>query len=182
MRYVVMALLMVALAMPAAAQMYLEFSGSPVRYDDTVPPDGSVWHELYPVFCNARIQDGYEDNGDGVVSVCDVIIIDGIRYHVDWAGPTYYLTLAEPPSERWVEPEGTGDFLHEVAPIFCQTWEVLEWEDNDQDGEVSYCDMLLLPDGWWHVEDVSLDITVTEEPSPVEQSTWTKIKTFFGIE
>jgi len=180
MRYVVMAVALVALAVPAGAQMYLEFGGPPVRYDDTIPPDGSQWHELYPTFCNAHTQNGYEDNGDGVVSMCDVIIIDGIRYHVDWAGPTYYLTYAEPYMERWVEPEPGTEFLHEVAPNFCQTWEILEWEDTDQDGEVSFCDMFLLSDGWWHVEDVRLDITVTEEPSPTQQSTWTTIKNFFS--
>ncbi|MFH1501788.1 MAG: hypothetical protein ABIG03_01945 [Candidatus Eisenbacteria bacterium] len=180
MRYVVMAIVIAALAIPAGAQMYLESGGPPIRYDDSIPPDGSQWHELYPAFCTPRIQNSYEDNGDGVVSACDVIVIDGIRNHVDWAGPTYYIAHAQV-GERWLEPEpGIPDMYHEVAPVFCTTWEVLDWDDVDQDTEISFCDMLLLSDGWWHVEDVRLDITVTEEPSPVEQSTWGKIKSWFG--
>ncbi len=180
MRYVVMALMFAALAIPAGAQMYLESGGPPIRYDDSIPPNGSQWHELFPAFCTPHLQNSYEDNGDGVVSVCDVIVIDGIRNHVDWAGPTYYLAGAEGQGERWIEPEtGTG-FWHEVAPNFCTVWELLEWEDTDQDGAISFCDMLLFSDGYWHVEDVRLDITVTEEPSPVEDSTWTKIKGFFA--
>jgi hypothetical protein len=182
MRYVVMGLALLALAIPAGAQMYLELGGPPVRYDDTIPPDGSQWHELYPIFCTPHVQNGYFDNGDGVVSECDVILIDGIRYHVDWAGPTYYLMyLGEPPEERWLEPEpGIDDVWHEVAPVFCNIWDVLDWEDTDQNGEISFCDNVLLQDGWWHVEDVRLDITVTEEPSPVEDSTWSKIKAWWS--
>ncbi len=180
MRYVVMALFIAAMAMPAGAQMYLESGGPPIRFDDSIPPNGSQWHELYPVFCTPHVQDDYQDNGDGVVSVCDVIFVDGTRYHVDWAGPTYYLSWSGGADERWCEPEEGTEFWHEVAPNFCQTWEVLGWEDTDQDGEISFCDQILLADGWWHVEDVSLDITVTEEPSPVRQSTWTRIKDFFS--
>ncbi|MBD3349746.1 MAG: hypothetical protein GF400_11205, partial [Candidatus Eisenbacteria bacterium] len=56
MRYVVMALTVLALAIPAGAQMYLEFGGPPVRVDYTIPPNGSQWHELYPVFCTPHIQ------------------------------------------------------------------------------------------------------------------------------
>ncbi len=182
MRYVVMALFIAALAIPAGAQMYLESGGPPIRFDDSIPPNGAQWHELYPAFCTPHLQNDYQDNGDGVVSECDVIVADGIRYHVDWAGPTYYLAWTEAPGERWLEPEPGTEFLHEVAPVFCQTWEILDWEDSDQDGEISFCDMILFSDGWWHVEDVRLDITVTEEPSPVERSTWTKIKSFFGLE
>ena len=175
MRYVVMALAVFALAIPAGAQMYLESGGPPIRYDDTIPPNGSQWHELYPIFCTPHTQDDYQDNGDGIVSECDIIFIDGIRYHVDWAGPTYYLAWTQGPGERWLEPE-SPEFWHEVAPIYCTVWEILDWEDMDGDQEVSFCDNILFSDGWWHVEDVRLDITVTEEPSPVEPSTWGRIK------
>jgi hypothetical protein len=180
MRYVVMALMVVALAVPAVAQMYLESGGPPIRYDDSIPPNGSQWHELYPTFCTPRIQNDYEDNGDGVVSACDIIVIDGIRNHVDWAGPTYYIAWTQGPGERWLEPEEGTPFYHEVAPNFCTTWEILEWEDTDGDQEISFCDNILLSDGWWHVEDVRLDITVTEEPSPVEKGTWGWIKAKIG--
>lgn len=180
MRYCVIAIMLVALAVPAAAQMYLESGGPPIRYDDSIPPDGSQWHELAPVFCNVHVQNSYEDNGDAVVSECDVIVIDGIRNHVDWAGPTYYLVAAEAPDERWLEPGEIPDEWHEVAPNFCTYWQVLDWLDEDLDGGISFCDMVLFSDGWWHVEDVRLDITVTEEPSPVEPTTWGKVKSFFA--
>lgn len=186
MRYLVIAVVLGLLAAPAGAQLYLELGGAPALYD--IPPDGSQWHELYPTFCTVHIQDGYEDNGDAEVSICDVIIIGGTRYHVDWVGPTYDLERAQPRDEIFCEPTvltggiPIGEIWHEVAPTFCQEWEVLDFIDSDLDGEVSVCDEVLLPDGaWWHVVDVRMDITVTEEPSPVEDSTWSKIKSIFSI-
>ena len=49
------------------------------------------------------------------------------------------------------------------------------------DGEVTACDNVLVGGRWWHIEEVRLDITVTEAGSPVETSTWSKLKSFFGF-
>jgi len=177
---------LVALAVPASAQMYLELGVSPVRFD--IPPDGSEWHELHPNFCVVHTQDSYDDNGDGVVSVCDNIVIGGVTYHVDWAGPTYYMVDLGTGEPWFVEPEDpnasgdpTGQMWHVVAgPDFCTYYPVEDWEDNG-DGEVTPCDNVLVGGRWWHIEDVRLDITITEVGSPTEPTTWSKLKTFFDF-
>ena len=174
---------LVAMAAPAGAQTYFELMGSPVR--DVVPPDCSDWHELHPNFCIIHHQDVYEDDGDGQVSVCDFITLSGVRYHIDWVGPTYWLIEMTAGDEMWCEPtipdpggNPTCEIWHEVAPDFCLEWHIDDWEDNG-DGVLSICDNVLIGESWWHIEDIGLNITATETPSPVEDSTWSKIKTFF---
>ncbi len=174
---------LLVLAVPATGQLYLEFGAAPVR--DPIPPDGSPWHELFPNFCIMHTQTGYGDNGDGVVSVCDMIYIDGQPHHIIWTGPTYYLYGDTGPAfyEPTGEPGGIpiGQTWHEVAPNFCVEHTVIEWEDADGDGEVSHCDIIQFEDGSaWHVEEIRLDITVVPG-SPVEESTWGKIKAVFGF-
>jgi len=185
MRYCAIGLLvaLLAFAAPAGAQMYLELGSAPVR--DAIPPDCSDWHELHPNFCAVHHQDAYEDDGDGEVSVCDAIIIDGTRYHIDWVGPTYYLVETSTADVMFCEPtipdpgdDPTCEIWHEVAPDFCMEHHVDGWEDNG-DQVLSPCDLVLIDGSWWHVEEIRLDITVSEEPSPVEGSTWSKIKDFF---
>ncbi|NNF08249.1 MAG: hypothetical protein HKN21_15910, partial [Candidatus Eisenbacteria bacterium] len=60
------------------------------------PPDCSTWHELYPAYCANSHQDSYMDNGDGCLSACDEIVLDGVTYHITWVGPTYYMTCFDP--------------------------------------------------------------------------------------
>jgi len=107
-----------------------------------------------------------------------------IPYHVTWAGPTYYLYSDTGPAfyEPTGEPGGNpvGQVWHEVAPNFCTEHQVTDWEDADGDGEVSQCDTIIFEDGTaWHVEEIRLDITATPG-SPVEQSTWGRIKAAIG--
>ncbi len=174
----------VALAAPAGAQLHLEFAGSPIR--DAVPGICSEWHELFPNFCTIHHQDGYEDNGDGVVSVCDVIILSGTRYHVDWVGPTYELEEIATGAHVYYEPTElpppTNPFCsiwHQVAPNFCLAQHVDEWIDNG-DGVLSECDIVWIGGLEYHVASINLDITVTEEPSPVSNATWGAIKHLFS--
>lgn len=171
---------LVAMAAPAGAQTYFEYMGSPVR--DAVPPDCSDWHELYPSFCTTHHQDAYEDDGDGLISVCDFITLSGVRYHIDWVGPTYVLSG---PDQMWAEPtipdpggNPECETWHEVAPVFCNEWHVDEWEDNG-DGVLSECDIVWIGGEEWHIDEIALNIIATETPSPVEGSTWSKIKAFF---
>ncbi len=174
---------LVAIAAPAGAQTYFELMASPTR--DVVPPDCSDWHELFPSFCIIHHQDLYEDDGDGQVSVCDFITLSGVRYHIDWVGPTYWLIEITTQDEMWCEPtipdpggNPTCEIWHEVAPDFCLEWHIDDWEDNG-DGVLSICDNVLISEKWWHIEEINLNITATETPSPVEDSTWSRIKTFF---
>lgn len=173
---------LVAAAAPAGAQTYFELMGSPVR--DVVPPDCSDWNELFPTFGLIHHQDGYEDDGDGLVSVCDYITLNGVRYHIDWVGPTYWLVEIVAGDEMWCEPtipdpgdNPTCEIWHEVAPEFCLEWHIDDWEDNG-DSVLSICDNVLIAGAWWHIEDIGLNIIGTETPSPVENSTWSKIKAF----
>jgi hypothetical protein len=186
MRLMVIAILIsvIAVAVPAGAQMYLELGAPPIR--EPIPPNGSQWHELFPQFCNVRVQESYEDNGDGEVSVCDIIVVDGIRYHVDWAGPTYYMVDTGSGEPKFCEPtipdpggDPTGEIWHEVAPVFCTEWVVDEWLDNGN-GILDECDMVAVGGRIWHIEEVRLDITVTEEASAVEPSTWSRVKDLLG--
>ena len=186
MRALVAVAVLALLVVPAAAQRHMELIGSPIL-QEPIPPDCSDWHELHPNFCLVDHQDAYEDNGDGFVSACDVIILGGTRYHVDWAGPTYWLVPVNPGDEQWMEPtipdpgqNPIGEIWHEVAPDYCMEWEVLDWEDNG-DGVLSPCDIIWFTDGPYHLAEIGLNIEITEEPSPIEQSTWGKIKAFFGM-
>jgi hypothetical protein len=168
---------LVVVAQPGLTYLELE---DPIR--DPIPADCSTWHELYPNFCAPRHQSGYEDNGDGIVSACDYIYLDGERYHIEWAGPTYTLDQAWYEPLEWWEPGNP----------YCQEWieiypdhgvihHVTDWEDGDQSGDVSPCDMIMFEDGtWWHVADVSLNIRVVPDGSPAEQGTWSKVKSLFS--
>jgi hypothetical protein len=170
----------VALAVPAGAQLYLDFAGSPIR--DSVPMNCSEWHELFPNFCVVHHQDAYEDNGDGVVSVCDIIFLNGIRYHVDWVGPTYELEDMNTGNRVWYEPTGDPYSMpwHQVAPDFCLTAHLDQWIDENADGILSECDTVWVGGTEWHVAVVNLDITVSEEPSPVAPESWGTIKHLFS--
>jgi len=174
-----------ALAMPAGAQLYLDFAGSPIR--DSVPADCSEWHELFPSFCVIHHQDAYEDNGDGIVSPCDVIVLNGIRYHVDWVGPTFELEDLNTGERVWYEPTdpnpyatGVCSMWHQVAPDFCLAHHLDAWEDGNEDGILNECDTVWIGGREWHVAVVNLDITVTEEPSPVSHKSWSVIKSLFS--
>ena len=195
---VLAAVLIVTLAPAAGAQGRFHFEFVPPQEGMTryIPPDGSTWHELYPTMCIMHEQTGYEDNGDGFVGECDHIYIDEVRFHITWAGPTYVLETAltedgRPRVDKFVEPVGVAsagrnpicEIWHEIWPEYCLEWHVEDWEDNG-DGYVSPCDWVLIWDGLgepqqWHVIEVNLNI-ITMPDSPVEDSTWGKIKAFFA--
>ena len=71
--------------------------------DDYVPtdgdPTGTVWHELYPVYCDTYTVLEWADNGDGILSYCDTLIsvsndaIDTIKEHVKRVTTTIEVTL-----------------------------------------------------------------------------------------
>ena len=174
-------LAMLAVAVPAGAQYNMEYQGTPTR---DLPANCSTWHELYPNFCLPHHQDGYTDNGDGAVSACDNIVLDGITYHVDWAGPTYILELPGGGTSYW-EPVGSGgtdpvcSTWHQVHPDFCMIGHVDHWEDTDQNGTVTGCDYVTVGGITYHVVSVELDIQISVT-SPVDQASWGRIKSLFS--
>jgi len=179
-----------ALAQPAVGQMYLEFAGAT---SGDIPANCSEWQELHPTFGLIHHQDEYIDNGDGNVSVCDQIVLEGVQYHVDWVGPTYVVEqstagIDEPERQetRWYEPtelippaNPVCSTWHQVHPGFCQNEHVDDWLDFG-DGVVSVGDVVWFGDVAWVVVEVNLDIAVTESPSPAYSETWSVIKHLFA--
>lgn len=72
-------------ANPLPSEMYLDLE-MPGGKIEQIPANCSTWHELYPGYCNPHHQDGWEDNGDGVISACDYVLIGGVWCHIDRVG------------------------------------------------------------------------------------------------
>ena len=64
-----------------------------------MPPPGSHWRELFPN-PGTDHQDVYVDNGDGVLSACDLIKLNGLDFHITWVGPTYHRAGTTRPGNR----------------------------------------------------------------------------------
>lgn len=182
-----------------ATQLHLELltAGAPGKPSTTlvpaIPGNCSSWQELFPTVGTLYHQDDYTDNGDGVVSACDIIKLNGTDYHIVWAGPTYWTTCmipGVPPTTVVYEPTqpSTGgnpicETWHEIIPNFCQQIHIDDWQDNG-DGVVSVCDMVynITPTGApasYHIDRIECDITVEPVTTPVEGSTWGQIKSLF---
>ena len=72
----------------------------PGAFEPTEPGDGGdptceTWHEVFPDFCREVHVDAWQDNGDNVLSECDVVIIDGQECHIERIGLNI---IVEPPS------------------------------------------------------------------------------------
>jgi hypothetical protein len=179
-------------ASAAVGDLYLELAPSPLApgvlnfgaVGPAIPPTGSMWHELYPAFCTTLPQEGYGDNGDSVVSVCDAIQWGGVVYHIDWVGPTYHLREVATSGDTYWEP---ADPTHNPANPVCESWQEVhpefgtlhhidEWQDANGTGVVDACDVIASGGILYHVEEVSLNIRVTPGGTPTEKSTWGKIK------
>ena len=131
--------------------------------DGYTPPDGNpigtIWHELYPVYCTDWVIIDWEDNGDGKLSYCDNVTFvnpateEISREHIEEVTATITVT-------RWSDPDSVhyfdfwygrpdmepivpepGDLWHEVWPDYCTMHEVVYWEDNGT-GFLDYCDFI----------------------------------------
>jgi hypothetical protein len=181
----------IAFSLPAKSgapvQRHLDLATPGPRLPGGIPADCSTWHELYPAFCALHHQDSFEDNGDGLLSPCDFIELSGIRYHIVWVGPTYFLqnlgdgglATFEPTTPQPGNP--TCQIWHDIGPSsFCQERHVDNWDDSDQSGDVSACDVVILNGKPYHVERVGLNIIIEPaDPTSVEQNTWGRIKSLF---
>jgi hypothetical protein len=152
-----------------------------------------MWHELYPNYCVMHHQDYYWDNGDGVVSPCDYIVLDGICYHITWVGPTYYMSdvsgsggvrVAEPVTSNAGESP-VCEIWHEIYPNFCHEFHVDSWHDSNQNGQLDACDVIDAifvpgaPPEYWHIDRIALNIKVVPGPTPVKPDTWGRLKTLY---
>ena len=167
--------------------VHMHFIG-PEGADPIYEPVCTYWHELYPEYCQEWHLTSWEDNGDGILSVCDQIDMTNMEteevrwYHVDRI--TYTLILSDPESpdnQMAIEFKGplevdpvyspVGTFWHEVWPIYSYVYQIVDWQDNGN-GVLDYCDYIQLDDGtFWHVEDLATDIILREKIAyPI--STW----------
>ncbi|MCK4510908.1 hypothetical protein KAW64_04170 [bacterium] len=181
---IVAAVALVAFALPVSADEIFELVAPPRGYDPTWPPDGSGWHGLYPpeIYCTNGVQTDHDDvDGDGNMSFCDNIQIDGVWKHIEWVGPTFTIVRMGEREPILVEPiEGSRQNLYHIIfppEAFCVMI------DTDQP-IVEVCQYIVILEppefaGEWHVEEIDTNIH-TNGGSPVEPSTWSKIKDFFG--
>ena len=194
---VMMVLVTTALLPDAPAQepvqrIYLSLDVPALKNLNDIPPDCSNWNELWPDFGQPHHQSGYEDNNDGVVSPCDVIILDGEDWHIIWSGPTYYLhSMGPEPGEVIVEPNlaphdpanPIGEVWHEIWPFFCQEIPIEGWEDTDGSGTITPCDIIYgIHGGEWmeyHVVDIRLNIIAERGGVSTQDDTWSRIKEWF---
>ena len=183
------ALAVAAMVVPSLAQEFsYELPTLDRGYDPTWPADGATWHQLYPTYCQNDTQTGHDDaDGNGSMDVCEHIFFNCERHHIEWIGPTYRLVqipdAGRPPVEpKYVEETLNGDrqySYHEVYPIFCNIIETAEPITNE-------CQEIWIefpPEdvGWWHVERIETNIRTVPDPvNPVEESTWGRIKAWFG--
>ncbi len=165
-----------------AQDKIVELDSVPGR--EAIPDDCSTWHELWPGFCASSHQDAFEDNGDGELSPCDYIHLDGHRLHVDWVGPTYWTDCdvilepidyvpGDPSCQEWIE----------IWPNYGALYHIESWEDNG-DGEVGPCDSITLggqPPLDCHITDVGVNIHVRDDGTATEDSSWSRVKALFGF-
>ena len=175
-------LALVVMAVPAGADEVFELT-APIRgYDPTWPPDGSTWHTLHPpeFFCTDGTQTGHDDtDGDGNISFCDNIQIDGVWKHVEWIGPTIRIRSVEPGRQdvKYIEPVDGRQFqYHEVSPVYCNI--ITTTTPIESVCQIVWVEAPPEDVGEWHVEAIETNIR-TNGGSPVEKSTWSRIKDWF---
>jgi hypothetical protein len=184
----------------AVSVTYLHMVPPGIDKNGNIPPDGASWHELYPFFCRYFTQIRYIDNGDGIISVCDYITLQGpdgatYRHHIEdvlWAYVFHdALTIFTFYFETYHGPNGdpSGSYFHLVYEDedeggFCEEWFVDSWEDLNKNGIVDAGDVLYMADPWGgyphgQIVEVSIDILI-DDGTAVGDGTWGAIKAFFG--
>lgn len=152
-----------------------------------IPADCSTWKELYPAYQTVYHQDGYEDNGDGLISACDYIVLNGARWHVTWAGPTYFTTCLHN-NQHYLEPtvelpgdDPTCETWQEVYPTY-QPFHIDDWYDGNGNNVVDPCDVVVLLsiNEYLHIDSIGVDIIVEPDPTSTEETTWGTVKKLFG--
>ena len=168
-----------------AQDAILEYSGVPGARDCHTE-NCSDWHQLYPPpTCGLSHQESWEDNGDGCLSACDYLTLSGERVHVDWVGPTYWLScdiILEPMGD----PSGPAECQEwvEISPNYGNVWHVDNFGDNG-DGVIGECDIVTISGAGivisCHIFRVGLNIHVTGDGTPTEGRSISELKTLFGI-
>jgi len=167
-------------------------------------PTGTMWHELWPVYCQWWELSEWHDNGDGVLSFCDTIKFRSpvepdsiILKHVEEVTLTikaaneidsFYFDFmcGNPNVDPITDPINT--FWHQVWPSFCQRYLCVGWTDNGS-GVLDFCDYIDLmaisgPDSGtvaqYHVKAAETDIITTYIPTGVPGDTCDYYKKSYG--
>lgn len=111
-------------ASQSGVPVYLDLDVPPAGWNcPQIPPNCVTWHELWPNNCAPHHQDRYIDNGDGVISPCDYILLNNKWFHIEWVGPTYFMTCIPPgggpPVPGFIAEPQT---LNPTADPYCETW------------------------------------------------------------
>jgi len=161
------------------------------------PPINTLWHELYPKYCNDWNLTSWVDMqppetpGWMELSPNDQIDMtnfatEEIRwYHVDrmtWTMLLYNGTLEKKmyveykgPYEKIYDP--TCTLWHEVWPLYSNVYHVINWKDNGN-GYIDFCDYVQLasiPGIWWHVVQYATDIILREKIMDPKCTWWHEI-------
>jgi hypothetical protein len=118
-----------------------------------------------------------------MISPCDFIWLDGCRWHIIWVGPTYFLSsgggdsVFEPVGDPVTNP--VCQDWHQLYPEYCITYHVDGWNDNG-DGIINECDVIIMAGQEWHIDQVGLDIIVEPGQTGTEETSWGKVKKLFG--
>lgn len=180
---------------PNRIHLSLEAPAGPVANGPLIPPNCSAWHELWPIFCQPHHQDGYHDNdGDGMISPCDEIILNHAGYHVVWVGPTYHMSRVTPPGSipfiaEPFSPELPGEspvceIWQEIYPNFGRQFHVDSWHDNGN-GVLDVCDEIDeqnspgVPPAIYHIDRISVDIIIEFDPTATVGRSWGAVKKIY---
>lgn len=182
MRAFVIAVVLAAFVLPAAAEFEIweyDTSGAGRGYDPSWKPDGTPVHLIVPNYCATGTQDGHDDqDGDGVMDPCENVMIDGVWKHIERVIPTIKISPVGGGDQLFIEPiEGRQNQYHIVHPpeFFC-------WIVPITGGIVQECEIVTVEEGphagEWHIDEIDTNVE-TNGGSPVDDSTWGKIKSFF---
>lgn len=120
------------LDLDTASPVFFDAEGKPFP----IPPSGpdSWWHELWPVRCVMHNQQDYSDrDGDGCLSVCDYINLDGWWYKIKWVGYTIFCSDGSYTLESVdiAAPDPTLNMWFEVSPQYGNLHRVKAWQRAD---------------------------------------------------
>jgi len=104
--------------------------------------------------------------------------------NVEYPEETIYIELKDFPFEEiyWAKTKPEWTKWHEVWPEYSNVYYISQWWDNCN-GVLDYCDVVELQNeagvliGYWHVEDLAIDIILTEKISDPVCTYWHEITT-----
>jgi hypothetical protein len=166
--------------LPGGIDLYLDWAGPfPVDPFNPIGP----WHEIYPTFCKNWDCQGWNDTqGNGILDFCDELFIvnpddptEQMWIHVEDVGADIEIAKVDP-DHKWLDNPALNPFepiydplgqWHELWPVFCWWWDVVDWIDNGNN-YLDHCDYIFMGQAgahpeWWHVETVTVTALVTPQ-------------------